>query len=92
MASVSLIRVFGNDGSPTPWRVPNSIVQPGRFPCHAHGQLRRLAPAVRGAHAPPGVHGRSAAPGSAWPVSDACLMVSMKRCRSTAVSNVGMRF
>ena len=30
--------------------------------------------------------------GSSRPVSDACLMVSRKRCRSTATSNVGRRF
>ena len=32
------------------------------------------------------------ATGNSRPVSDACLMVSMKRCRSTATSNVGRRF
>ena len=39
-------------------RASNGIVPPGRFPCHSHGQLRRPAPAARGDHAPPGVHGR----------------------------------
>jgi hypothetical protein len=42
----------------TKCRAPNGIVQPGRFPCTAPGQPRRPAPAARGDHAPPGVHGR----------------------------------
>ena len=32
------------------------------------------------------------ATGNSRPVSDACLIVSIKRCRSTATSNVGRRF